>query len=132
MPSDNSTPITAGSNVNFPQSGPTSGSIITRINSSSFKLSAIGTYQVFFQISVDTAGQLMLNLNGVDLLYTVVGQVEQSNKTASLVGMFFINTTVVDSTLVVKNPTGNSSLTITQNAGGNKAVSAHLIITKIG
>lgn len=31
---------------------------------SSFNLSEIGTYQIFFEVSVDQAGQLLLTLNG--------------------------------------------------------------------
>jgi len=37
-------------------------------------LAQIGTYQVFFQVSVTEAGQLILTLNGADLEYTESGR----------------------------------------------------------
>ena len=78
--------------------------IIVRTGVSSFSLAEIGTYQVLFQVSVTEAAQLILTLNGADLEYTVT----------------------------VRNPAGNASaITITPLAGGTRAVSAHLMITRI-
>lgn len=74
MPPDNATTVAPGTNVSFPQDGPTSGGGISRINSNTFNLASIGTYHVLFQISVTEPGQLILTLNGVDLDYTVVGR----------------------------------------------------------
>ena len=37
-----------GTNVSFPQDGPNSDASITQTGASSFNLSEIGTYQVFF------------------------------------------------------------------------------------
>jgi hypothetical protein len=103
------------------------------VNNSEFKLPAIGTYQVMFQVSVAEAGQLVLGLDSgggvVELSYTVVGR---ATGTSQIVGMFLVETTVIDSTLTVRNPLGNSTaLTITPLAGGAQAVSAHIIIMRI-
>lgn len=74
MPPDNASTVAPGTDVSFPQDGPNSGSEIERIGPSSFNLAGIGTYQIFFQVSVDEAGQLILTLNGEDLIYTVSGR----------------------------------------------------------
>jgi hypothetical protein len=129
MPSDNSAPVAPGSDVSFPQSGPSSGGAIARLSSSTFSLSAIGTYQVMFQVSVDEPGQLILTRNGADLAETVVGR---ATGTSQLVGMSLVTTTVANSILTVRNPAGNSTaLTITPIAGGTRSVSAKLVITRI-
>ena len=87
--------------------------------SSTFNLSAIGTYQVLFQVSVTEAGQLVLTLNGAELAYTVVGR---ATGTSQIVGMALVQTTVINSILTVRNPAGDSTaLTITPLAGGTRA-----------
>jgi len=130
MPPDNAATVAPGTDVSFPDDGPTSGSsLITRATASSFNLADIGVYQVFFQVSVNEAGQLILTLNGADLAYTVVGR---ATGTSQLVGMALVETSVVNSILTVRNPAGNSTaLTITPLAGGTRPVSAHLVITRI-
>ena len=60
MPSDNADTVAAGADVDFPQDEPNSGSGIAR--ASSFNLEEIGTYQIFFQVSVSKSGQLILTL----------------------------------------------------------------------
>lgn len=74
MPPDNAAAVAPGTDVSFPQDGPNSGVDIVRTGPSSFNLAEIGTYQVFFQVAVDEAGQLILTLNEADLAYTVVGR----------------------------------------------------------
>jgi hypothetical protein len=129
MPPDNATTVAPGTDVDFPQDGPTSGTDIVRATSDSFTLSEIGTYQVLFQVSVDEPGQLILTLNGADLAYTVVGR---ATGTSQIVGMALVQTSVIDSILTVRNPAGNSTaLTITPLAGGTRPVSAHLVITRL-
>jgi hypothetical protein len=130
MPSDNAAPVAPGTDVTFPQNGPAlAGTNITSNGSSVFTLGAIGTYQIMFQVSVTEPGQLDLTLNGSELPYTVVGR---ATGTSQIVEMALVQTTVVDSTLTVRNPAGNSTaLTITPIAGGTHAVSAHLVITRI-
>lgn len=130
MPPDNAATVAPGTDVDFPQDGPTSGTgAVVRISTSEFQLSTIGTYQVSFQVSVTEAGQLILTLNGADLAYTVVGR---ATGTSQIVGISLIQTTVADSILTVRNPAGNSTaLTITPLAGGTRPVSAHLVITRL-
>ena len=129
MPPDNAATVAPGTDVSFPQDGPTSGTAITRAGSSTFNLLTIGTYLVLFQVSVDEAGQLILTLNGADLAYTVVGR---ATGTTQIVGTALVQTTVSNSVLTVRNPSGNAAaLTITPLAGGTRPVSAHLVITKL-
>ncbi len=129
MPPDNAATVAPGTNVEFPQIGPTSSTTISQLGASNFLLAAIGTYQVLFQVSVDEPGQLMLALNGVPLAYTVVGR---ATGTSQIVGMSLVTTSTTNSTLNVQNPVGNSTaLTITPLAGGTQSVAAHLVITQI-
>ena len=129
MPPDNTATVAPGTDVSFPQDGPNSGTTISRITASSFNLAAIGTYQILFQVSIDEAGQLILTLNTADLAYTVVGR---ATGTSQIIGMAIVSTTVINSVLTVRNPSGNSTaLTITPLAGGTRPVSAHLVITQI-
>ncbi|MBC7765069.1 MAG: collagen-like protein [Hyphomonadaceae bacterium] len=97
MPPDNAATVAPGTDVSFPQDGPTSGPTITRTGPSSFNLATIGTYQVLFQVSVSEAGQLILTLNGADLAYTVVGR---ATGTSQIVGMALVITTSVNSILI--------------------------------
>jgi hypothetical protein len=130
MPGDNAATVGVATDVSFPQNGPASATtLITRVNESSFSLGAIGTYEVQFQVSVTEAGQLDLTLNGDELAYTVVGR---ATGTSQIVEMALVQTTLVDSTLTVRNPAGNSTaLTITPLAGGKSPVSAHLVILRL-
>ena len=130
MPPDNAATVAPGTDVEFPQDGPNSGTGIARINATSFNLSEIGDYQILFQVSVTEAGQLILTLNGADLAYTVVGR---ATGTSQIIGMAIVSTTVINSVLTFRNPAGNAAaLTITPLAGGTRSVSAHLVITQIG
>lgn len=129
MPPGNSATIDPGMEVSFPQDGPNSNTGITRLGVDSFNLADIGTYQILFQVSVVEAGQLLLSLNGADLAYTVVGR---ATGTSQIIEMTIVTTTVINSILTVRNPAGNATaLTITPLAGGNRPVSAHLVITRI-
>ncbi|MBA3958021.1 MAG: collagen-like protein [Parachlamydiaceae bacterium] len=132
MPPDNSLVVAAGSPVEFPQDGDSSG-IIVRATDSSFILPAIGTYLVEFQVSVTSAAQLMLRLNGALVPTAVFGRQTGSDQ---IIGMALITTTVTSSVLEVINPPGNTpALIITPYAGTGAdlttPVSAHLTITRI-
>lgn len=128
MPGDNADTVAPGTPVDFPQDGPNSGDIL-RASASEFIIPEIGTYQVFFEVPVTEAGQLQLELNGAPLAYTVVGRATQ---TSQIVGKFLVQTTVINSTIRVINPAGNSTaLTITPLAGGASPVSAHLLIERL-
>ena len=133
MPGDNAATTAAGSAVQFPQDGPFNN--ITRLgpSPSQFRLPAIGTYQITFQVSVDEAGQLVVGLDpttgATELAYTVVGR---ATGTSQITGTCLVTTTVVDSVLTIRNPVGNSTaLTITPVAGGTHPVSAHLVIVRL-
>ncbi len=130
MPPDNSALIPPGQDLAFPQNGSvTSGGSISRLTSSSFNLSAIGTYQVMFQVNLES-GQLELSLNGTELPATVTGA--QSMGYSSIVGTFLLTTTAVNSILTVRNPLlNNSTLWLPTNVGGSSPVSAHLVVTQI-
>jgi hypothetical protein len=129
MPPDNAATVSPGTDVSFPQDGPTSATDITRTGPSSFNLASIGTYRVSFQVSVTEAGQLILTLNGADLAYTVVGG---STGVTQIVEETIVQSTVINSILTVRNPAGNSTaLTITPLAGGTRPVSASLVIERL-
>lgn len=128
MPPDNPATVAVGSAVDFPQDGPSDGSI-TRLGADSFNLADIGTYRVAFNVSVDEAGQLQLSLNGAPLAYTVTGR---ATGTSQIVGESFITTTSVNTVLEVLNPVGNATaLTITPLAGGANPVAASLTIEQL-
>ena len=129
MPGDNSATIAVGTDVEFPSDGPFLGGDIARLGPSSFNLVSVGTYQILFQVSIDEPGQLVVSLNNLQQTYTTVGR---ATGTSQIVGMCLIQTLTANSTLTIRNPSGNSTaLTITPNAGGAGSVSAHLLITRI-
>lgn len=130
MPPDNAATIAPGTDVNFPQDGPTNGSgLIARTGPSSFNLAEIGVYRIAFNVPVTEAGQLILTLDGTDLAYTVGGR---ATGTSQITGESLIQTMTVNSILTVRNPAGNSNaLTITPLAGGNQPVSASLIVEQL-
>jgi len=132
-PPDNAATVAAGTAVQFPQDGPSDG-LITRTSSSQFLLPSIGTYQVYFQVPVTEAGQLVLGLDSgggvVELAYTVVGR---GTGVTQIVETTLIQTTVVDSMLTVRNPAGESiALTITPLAGGTDPASSSIVIEQVG
>ncbi|MBE6765071.1 MAG: hypothetical protein E7546_04235 [Ruminococcaceae bacterium] len=129
MPPDNAAVVAPGTDVSFPNDGPSSGAEIVRTGPDSFNLTQIGTYQVLFEVSVDEAGQLMLTLDGEDLPYTVAGRATGASQ---IIGMSIVTTTSENSILTVRNPAGNAAaLTVTPLAGGTRPVSARLVITQI-
>jgi BclA C-terminal domain len=128
MPGDNTATIAAGAPVEFPRNGVTNG-IITRIGTTQFKIPDVGIYLVHWQVSVAEAGQLILQLNGTDIASSVVGR---ATGTDQLVGHTMITTTLPNSILIVVNPSGNpAALTLNPSAGGTRAVTANLLITRI-
>ena len=129
MPPDNPDPVVAGTDVSFPEDGPTSGTSITRSGDDSFVLADPGVYQVQFLVSTTEAGQLVLTLNGAELPYTVVGRDAGGSQ---IVGTALIETAAAGSVLTVRNPEGTADpLTLTPTAGGTEPVSAQLIITQL-
>jgi len=129
MPPDNTATIGAGEDISFPSETAIGGTGISRASDSSFFLSEVGVYQVFFQVSVTEAGQLVLTLNGTELPYTVTGR---ATGTSQIIGMALVENNIANSVLTVRNPEGTATaLTITPSAGGTEPVSAHLVITRL-
>lgn len=132
QPNDDPAPIAAGGAVIFPNDGvvPTGG--ITRLNGTTFQLSAIGVYEVTWQVSVDEPGQLIVALNGIEQPQTRVGR---ATGTSQIVGNVLIQTVSANSTLQIRNPTGNTpALTVTPSAGqagGTPSVTGSLVIERI-
>ena len=129
MPPDNTATIGAGEDVSFPSETAIGGTGISRASDSSFFLSEVGVYQVFFQVSVTEAGQLVLTLNGTELPYTVAGR---ATGTSQIIGMALVENNIANSVLTVRNPEVTATaLTLTPSAGGTEPVSAHLVITRL-
>jgi hypothetical protein len=136
MPPDNTATVGSGIPVQFPQNGPTAGVITRRGGPSSpeFVLPNIGKYRVAFSVSVDEAGQLVLALDSgggmVELAYTVYGR---ATGTSQISGEALVTTTVANSALELRNPTGNTpALTVTPKAGGTHAAVASIVIQQLG
>jgi hypothetical protein len=129
MPPDNSATVAAGTPIAFPNAGPTSSTGISAISTTQFQLSEVGTYMISWQVSVDEAGQLVLELNGTENLTTIVGR---ATGTSQIVGNRLITTVASNTILRVINPLGSPTvLTLTTSAGGNRPVSASLVITRL-
>ena len=124
---DTAATVAIGGTVEFPQNGPSSGTI-ARLSAGQFLLPAIGTYQVMFQASVNESGQLAISVNGAPVPATTVGR---AIGTSQIVGIALVTTTTVGSTLGIINNGSTSALTITPFAGGVNNVSAHLVITRL-
>ena len=107
MPNDNPATVAAGSAVSFPNDGPqkTPGAP-ARVSASAFQLSDPGTIWVSFIVSVNEAGQLLLQLDDADVAYTVVGR---ATGTSQIVGESLVTTTQQNEILEVVNPSGNST-----------------------
>lgn len=129
MPPDNTTTVAPGADVSFPSDGSTFGTSITRLSASTFNLVDIATYQVHFQVPVTEAGQLEITLNNAPIASSVIGR---ATGTSDISGTFIVETTVENSVLTIRNPADNATaLTITPNAGGTDAASAHLFIMEL-
>ena len=121
MPTDNPSTIAPGASVSFPRVGPADGSqTILQMTPTTFELTAVGTYEVTFQVSVSEPGQLALVLNGSFLGYTMVGR---STGSTQLIGDSLATTNTIDSIFTVQNPSIEvGALTITPEAGGSGVV----------
>ena len=128
IPNDNPSPIFPGSAINFPQDGAAFGGM-SRTGPSTFLLPNIGIYIIEFHASINESAQVIMQLNGVDLPQTVVGR---SAISTEIFGIYSIKTTIINSIISLLNPSGNPGpITMTQNAGGLRPVSAHLVIRRV-
>lgn len=133
MPPDNAATVAAGAPVSFPRTGSIAGGIV-RLDQGEFVLPRIGTYSVDFSVSVTEPGQLVVALDSgggmVEVPYTVYGR---ATGTSQIVGDALITTTVANSTVELRNPTGNTpALTITPLAGGTHPAVASMVIQRLG
>jgi hypothetical protein len=133
MPSDNAANIAPGQPLAFPDTGPSSGDIVP-ISTTSFMLTNVGTYQIFFEATVNQSAQLIIALDSgsgpVELPYTTAGC---GLTTSQINGMALVKTTNVHSTISIYNPaTAPAAIRLTPNAGSTAhPVSAHLMILRI-
>jgi len=129
MPGDNAATVAVGAAIELPNNGPSSGTSITRLSAKTFNLADIATYSISFQCSFDEAGQMLVKLNGSELVTTTSGRATGTNQVYI---SCLVTTTVINSVISIVNPTGNAAaLTITPIAGGAGTVSAHLVIQRI-
>ena len=133
MPGDNAATVAPGAALDFPRNGATNGISRSGSSFSIFILPAIGTYEIFWQVSISEAGQLVLGLDSgsgaVEQPYSVAGR---AALTSQITNHVLLMTTTVNSLLTVRNPSGNAAaLTVTPIAGGTHAVSASLLIKQI-
>lgn len=97
------------SEIPFSQNGPIIGSSITRLlgSTTQFNLSAIGIYNVSFNITSNQSGTLVIFLNSVEQLNTLV---EKGAGLSTFSQTCLITTTVANTVLSIRNK-GSSSLT---------------------
>ena len=132
MPSDNSAAIAAEAAVEFPSVASLTfspGTFISRSvgNNTSFVLEP-GVYRISWQASVTGAGQLMLWAGPNGLIpqpRTIAGR---AAATSQITNTVLYQVTSAPEIISIRNPIGNSSLTLTPNAGGVPAVSANIVI----
>lgn len=116
--------VNPGTAVEFPTAGPTTTTSVVLLNPSTVLLAEIGVYQVAFRVPAFTRGQLVLNLNGVDLPYTMTGRETGTWIAATTL----IETTVADSQLQVMVPATGAPVGLMATAGGSEVASATLLI----
>ena len=126
MPPDNGATVALGAAVEFPDNGPSTGTIAAT-SPTTFALPDIGVYSVTFSVPVDEAGQLALFLNGAPLLNTVIGR---ATGTSPIAETTLIQTVTPNSLLSVNNESA-AALTITPNAGGPHPDTATLVIEEL-
>ncbi len=115
--------------IPFPNNGPSL--LITRINTSSFLLPSIGTYEITYSIHTTEPGQIQLELNDVDLPETISANFNPTAGGHPLHGSVFITTTILNSTLALVNASGNAAaLTITPSDGANTHANTQSITIK--
>jgi hypothetical protein len=130
MPTDNPATVAAGSALQLPRDGPSSGPIV-RLSPSTFSLPP-GIYKVTFQASVTEAGQLVLALDtGTGPVEFTPSAVGRATGTSQIGGTLLIEI-IETSILSLRNPVLHGGvLTLTPSAGTGSDVSAHLVITRV-
>jgi hypothetical protein len=130
---DNPLAILPGKAVHFPNPAINPYGTIQRVtgSSSDFILPANGLFEVTFQVGVQNAGELVVVLNGNELLMTVVGK----PGSGVIVGISIISTPAnIPSILSINNLLGAplGGLKIDEATGAlSRPLSCHLIIKQI-
>jgi hypothetical protein len=130
---DNPDDIEPGSSVNFPKPLVNPYGSIQRVtgSNSQFSLPPSGIFEITFLVTVQNTGELVLVLNGIELLITLVGKAGNGQ----LVGMSIISTPIgPPSVLSINNPTtaDNGGLKIDAATGIlSLPLSCHLIIKQL-
>jgi hypothetical protein len=132
---DNPDDVGPGESVNFPNPPVNPFGIIQRKEGTSpneFTLPPDCIFEITFQVTTDNTGELIVVLNGNELVQTVVGM----SGGGSLVGMSIITTpSGSESILSINNPVGSppGGLKIDESSGSlAQPLTCHLIIKKIG
>ena len=130
---DNPEPIEPGYAISFPSPDVNPYGTIQRITGSStqFSLPPDSVFEITFQVTVQNTGELVVVLNGNELLMTVVGK----SGNGAIVGMSIVATpSGSTSTLSINNPSSavSGGLKIDSATGAlTKPLSCHLIIKQI-
>jgi hypothetical protein len=130
---DNPDAILPGESIQFPSPIINTYGSIQRIAGSStqFELPPGGLYEITFQVPVSNTGELVVVLNGIELLYTVVGK----PGSGLIVGMSIVATPLIGNSIIaISNP-------LTAPIGGLQVdaatgaltlpISCHLIIKQL-
>jgi hypothetical protein len=130
---DNPDAILPGESIQFPSPVINTYGSIQRIAGSStqFALPPGGVYEITFQVPVSNAGELVVVLNGIELLYTVVGK----PGSGLIVGMSIVATPLIGNSIItISNPlTATLGGLQVDNATGalTQPLSCHLIIKQL-
>lgn len=128
MPPDNPIPIPIGGRIEFPNDGYSNG-VIVRLNTSQFILPNIGYYEVQLAIRIQATRQIVVVLDGVELMETMSGNVGASGQIA---GVFIVRTTAINQILSINSAISNTAtIMISDSAGGLSPISAHLVIKQL-
>jgi hypothetical protein len=117
--------------VPFPRNGATIAGAATRIDSSSFTLPNVGTYEIIFSVHTTEPGQLQVELNGVDISESVTPNMNPTAGGHPIFGYIIVTTTLPNEIVAIVNADGNSTaLTITPPNGANTHANAQRLIIK--
>lgn len=97
--------ISPGAAIEFTKDGVSNNTDIKRITSSTFNLTLVGIYEISFQITTNSIGQLVVVLNETEIPYAVFG----NNIGGQIIGSCIITTTSPNSIISINNIANNSS-----------------------
>lgn len=116
--------------VPFPRLGPTSG-IIVPVDASSFRLPAIGTYEITFKLHTTEPCQFEIEVDGAEVPESVTQDYNPTSGGHFVFGSAIIQTDNINAVVAIINPPGNSTaLTITPANGALTHANAMSITIK--